>query len=46
MQMGDDAGEMVASFNIIKCSLKTLDLSNTRVLQTLHKTHGFTATQG
>jgi hypothetical protein len=46
MQMGDDDGEMAASFNIIKCSPKTPDLSNTRVLQTLHKTHGFTAAQG
>ena len=46
MQAGGDDGEMLPSFNIVKCSSKKADLSGTRVLKTLHTSPGFTAEEG
>ena len=46
MQAGESEGDMLPSFNVIKCSSTKADLSNTRVLKDLHKMPGFTEADG
>jgi hypothetical protein len=46
MQAGDGEGGMLSSFNIVKCSSTKPNLSNTRVLKTMHEQPGFTAADG
>ena len=46
MQTGDDKGEMLSSFNVVKCTTKANDLSNTRVLRVMHTKQGFSAAEG
>ena len=46
MQAGEGKGKMLPSFNIIKCSSTKADLSNTKVLKTLHTQPEFTEADG
>ena len=46
MLFGTAAGEMGPAWSIIKCSVKGVDLSSARVLNTLHEEPGFTASEG
>ncbi len=43
---GTAAGNMLPSFNIIKCTVDRADLRSTTVLQSLHKLAGYTAADG
>ena len=46
MQAGDGDGDMLPSFNVIKCFSKKTDLTGTRVLKVLHGSDGFTSAKG